>query len=159
MWWRSLRRKMWLWSLFLCICHIQVCSWVLHLLLCVLCDVCTSLGLNLSALFDSILWVCGLYEFTVPSIFTVRNIWKCRGKEPRPRLWFNMHTPTDQGLGECMCWWKSNVLCLQGTACFSLSLLSTPKPHIPYQPETSLAKNSSPKCFPVGLSLSPSLFL
>lgn len=78
--------------------------------------------LYLSALFDSILWVCGSYEFTMPSIPTVCNIW-VQGKEPGPRLWFNTHTPMDQGLGECMCWWKSNVLCLQGTACFSLSLL------------------------------------
>lgn len=30
--------------------------------------------LCLSAVFDSILWVCGLYEFTMPSIPTVRNI-------------------------------------------------------------------------------------
>lgn len=44
-------------------------------------------------------------------------------KEAGPRLWFNTHTPMDQGLGECMCWWKSNVLCLQGTAWFSPSLL------------------------------------
>ncbi len=38
--------------------------------------------LYLSAVFDSILWVCGLYEFTLPSIPTVCNIWECRGESP-----------------------------------------------------------------------------
>lgn len=120
--------KWWMWknvTLILFLCHIQACFSVP----CRLCysvwfmrcmHISATVYLYLSALFDSILWVCGLYEFTMPSILTVCNIWA--GKGLGPRLWFNVHTPMDQGLGECMCWWKSNVLCLQGTACFSLSL-------------------------------------
>lgn len=36
--------------------------------------------LCLSAVFDSILWGCGLFEFTMPSIPMVCNIWECGRK-------------------------------------------------------------------------------
>lgn len=77
--------------------------------------------LYLSAVFDSVLWVCGLWVYRALHSHSMQYM-RVQGREPGPRLWFNAHTPMDQGLGECMCWWKSNVLCLQGTACFSLSL-------------------------------------
>lgn len=73
-------------------------------------------------------------------------------------LWFNTHTPTGRGLWECMCWWKSNVLCLQGTFCFSLTLLQLHILVFPQQPGTFSAKESSPKCFLSSLSLSSAFF-
>lgn len=40
--------------------------------------------------------------------------WK--GRRSGPRLWFSVLTPTDRrGFGERVWWWKSNVVCLQGT--------------------------------------------
>lgn len=95
-------------------------------LLCLfLCHVCTSLSRCLFVFVGSfwqhlvgwwLIWVHhGLHSYSMQYM-------RVQGNEPGPRLWFNTHTPTDRGLGESMCWWKSNVLCLQGTACFSLSL-------------------------------------
>lgn len=102
--------------------HVVLCLCLFHALVLscvVLCNVCTSTGHFI---------VTASYEFVgymslCRSPFPQCVLYKSAGEDVSSCLWFRRHTCMDQGLGECMCWWKSNVLCLQGTACFSLSLL------------------------------------
>lgn len=122
--------KWWMWknvTLILFLCHIQACFSVPRRL-------CYSVWFMRRTHIALPLFVSICRQFLTASRgfvaymslpcppFLQYAIYESAGKGPGPRLWFNVHTPMDQGLGECMCWWKSNVLCPQGTACFSLSL-------------------------------------